>query len=300
MNGRYNMTYYPNKLFSHFTPLCNVSAQSVSPFSLITADNVGVLNAQRCNIETYQKYMLYLATKNNAIYSMQPVEVSSIEEIDMIPSCCDELPEKIREHFQPRQSDTLFWCLYVLHHGINQYLNIGHNYGVKELEEKQRLAAFINNNKSKVKGTNYKVTNVLIQEILSELLTSQKETSLHVLIALTVFYGINIFIVDADDRCMLEFLSCKEIDESTQNYVLYKDKYGKYSAQLEWISFSQIVDMREKYIVLENYLRPMKAVSTYKVDELIELARKLSIYDENKKYKKSELYDAVHELCKWK
>jgi len=278
MNGRYNISYYPNKLFSDFTPLRN-------------------LNAQRCNIETYQKYMLYSATKNNAIYSMQPVEVSSIEEIEMIPSCCIE---KSREHFQPRQSDTLFWCLYVLHHGMDEYLNIGHNYGVKELEEKQRLAAFINNNKSKIKGTNYKVTNVLIQEILSELLTSQKETSLHVLIALTVFYGINIFIVDADDRCMLEFLSCKEIDESTRNYVLYKDKYGKYSAQLEWISSSQLVDMREKYIVLENYLRPMKAVSNYKVEELVELARKLSIYDENKKYKKSELYDAVHELCKWK
>jgi len=275
------MTYYPNKLFSPFTPL-------------------RITNVQRCNIETYQKYMLYSATKNNAIYSMQPVEVSSIEEIDMIPSYV-ELPEKSREHFQPRQSDTLFWCLYVVHHGMDEYLNIGHNYGVKELEEKERLAAFINNNnKSKVKGTNYKVTNVLIQEILSELLTSQKETSLHVLIALTVFYGVNIFIVDADDRCMLEFLSSKEIDESTQTYVLYKDKYGKYTVQLEWISSSQMADMRNKYIVLENYLRPMKAVSTYKVEDLVELARKLCIYDENKKYKKSELYDAVHELCKWK
>jgi hypothetical protein len=267
MNGRYNMTYYPNKLFSPF------------------------------NIETYQKYMLYSATKNNTIYTMQPVEVSCAEEIDVIPSSCIE---KNREHFQPRQSDTLFWCLYVIHHGMDEYLNIGHNYGVKELEEKQRLAAFINNNKSKVKGTNYKVTNVLIQEILSELLTSQKETSLHVLIALTVFYGINILIVDADDRCMLEFLSSKEIDECSQTYVLYKDKYGKYSVQLEWVSSSQMADMRNKYIVLENYLRPMKAISTYKVDELVELARKLCIYDENKKYKKSELYDAVHELCKWK
>jgi hypothetical protein len=270
MNGRYNMTYYPNKIFSPF------------------------------NIETYQKYMLYSATKNNTIYSMQPVEASCIKEIDIVPSSCIEMCEKNREHFQPGQSDTLFWCLYVVNHGMDEYLNIGHNYGVKELQEKQRLAAFINNNKSKVKGTNYKVTNVLIQEILSELLTSQKETSMHVLIALTVFYGINILIVDADDRCMLEFLSSKEIDESTQTYVLYKDKYGKYSVQLEWISPSQIVDMRNKYNVLENYLRPMKAVSTYKVDELVELARKLCIYDENKKYKKSELYDAVHELCKWK
>ena len=168
---------------------------------------------------------------------------------------------------------------------------------MKELEEKQKLAAFIKANGARIKGTNYKVTNVLIQEILSELLTSQKETSMAVLIALTVFYNINVLLVDANDRCMLEFWSNKEDALDGKTYILRKDKYGKYRAQLEWISSSRVAEMRDRYMVLDSYMRPMKAASNYKVDELIELARKLAVYDENKKYKKSDLYDVVHELC---
>jgi len=69
---------------------------------------------------------------------------------------------------------------------------------------------------------------------------------------------------------------------------------------MEWISASRLIELREKYIVLDNYMKPMKAASHYKVQELVELARRLSIYDDNKKYTKVELYNAVHELCVWK
>jgi len=69
---------------------------------------------------------------------------------------------------------------------------------------------------------------------------------------------------------------------------------------LEWISTSRILEMRDKYMVLDSYSRPIKAMSNYKVQELEEMARKLSVYDENRKYKKSELYDKIHELCVWK
>jgi hypothetical protein len=264
MNGRYNITYYPNKTFSPF------------------------------NIDSYKKFML---SKDAAIHTNSvPVNID-VEKIDTVPQVEEKFEKE--ELFQPKQNDTLFWSLYVLYHGMGEYMNIGHNYGVKELEEKQRLATFVRENKFKIKGTNHKVTNVLIQEILSELLTSQKETSLHVLGAFTVFYNINILLVDANQRCMLEYLDNKEMDNNTKTYILYKDKYGKYRAQLEWISSSRIQEMRQQYIVLENYLRPMKAAAAYKVEELAELARRLSVYDENKKYKKSELYDVVHELCKW-
>jgi hypothetical protein len=208
--------------------------------------------------------------------------------------------EETVDFYQPKQNDTLFWCLYVIRYGMKDYNNIKFNYGAKELEEKQRLGAFIRENASRIKGTNYKVTNVLIQEMLSELLTSQKETSLSVLGAFTVFYNINVLIVDADDRCMLEFWANKEQNSSLNTYVLRKDKYGKYRVQLEWIASSHLLEMREKYLVLDSYIRPLKAASNYKVEELYDLARRLGIYDENKKYKKSDLYESLQELCRWK
>jgi hypothetical protein len=264
------MNYYPNKTFSQY------------------------------NISQYQKFMLTKDMREAFVFEKPDVAYSETvaESVDAPPPVpVYEPPVEATWEFQPKQSDTLFWCLYAINYGTNDYNNIGFNYGVKELEEKQKLAAFIKANGARIKGTNYKVTNVLIQEILSELFTSQKETSMAVLIALTVFYNINVLLVDANDRCMLEFWSNKEDALDGKTYILRKDKYGKYRAQLEWISSSRVAEMRDRYMVLDSYMRPMKAASNYKVDELIELARKLAVYDENKKYKKSDLYDAVYELC---
>jgi len=272
--SNFNLSYYPNKVFPVY------------------------------NIDQYKKYMLTKETKDSVLYSF-PVSAKPIiktENIEIANSGSQN-----RWHFQPKQNDSLFWCLFVLKYGEAEYNRITHNFGVKELEEKQLLALFINNNKSKIKGTNYKVSNVMIQEILSESLTIQKETSFNVLNAMTVFYDINILIVDADDRCMLEFWADRGeipyqegVSSDKHTFVLYKDKYGKYSCVLEWISVSTIKEMRDKYMVLDSYLKPIRAASNFKVDELVELAKKLSIYDENKKYKKEELYDAVRMLCVWK
>lgn len=264
-----SLTYYPNKTFDNY------------------------------NISTYKKFMLTKETKDGFVYSAmkrEPVEQKPVVETDQ-----EIIVESAPELFEPRQQDTLFWCLYVLHHGPAEYQRIGHNYGVKELEEKQRLATFINSNKLRVKETNHRVTNVLIQEILSELLTSQKETSLSVLGALTVFYDMNILMICSEGRCMLEYWATKdEQDSARHTYVLFKNKYGKYRAQLEWISGSRLLELREKYMVLDNYLKPIKAASHYKVQDLVDLARKLSIYDENRKYTKVELYNNINELCTWK
>ena len=57
--------------------------------------------------------------------------------------------------------------------------------------------------------------------------------------------------------------------------------------------------MKSKMICLESYLRPLKAISNYKVDELEELAKNIGIYEENKKYKKNELYQEISEACTW-
>jgi hypothetical protein len=206
------------------------------------------------------------------------------------------------EYITPRQFDTLFWCLYIIHHGYNDYTQIAHNYGVRELEEKQKVFEFVKKNTSFIKNTNYKLTNVAIQEILSELMTVQKVTSMNVMIAMCVYYNINILIVDANEKCMMEFWANKsqipsmdKINEKNdaETYVLRKNKLGKYKLQMENIGASKIREMQEKYLVLESYLKPLKTISGYKVDELETIARKLGVFQENKKYKKSDLYELV-------
>lgn len=198
-----------------------------------------------------------------------------------------------KELISPRHQDTLFWCLFIIHFGYKEYLHVDRNYGVKELEEKQKIYEFIKNNPTKAKETNYKITNVAIQEMLSELMTPQKQTSMLSLIGLIVYYNVNVLIINEETKCMLEFWANAEMKSDTLTYILYKSSDGKYKLQFENIGEYKVNELRNKYMVLEHYSKYMKSVSSYKVEELEAMAEKLNIFDETKKYKKSELYENI-------
>jgi hypothetical protein len=222
---------------------------------------------------------------------------NTIEDIDREETIVQ--PREERSLITPRQPDTLFWCLYIIRYGYNDYVQIDRNYGVKELEEKQKILEFVKENKVNMKNTNYKITNVAIQEIMSELMTQQKQTSFLCLTAVSVYYNINLLIINEKTKCMLEFWVNKERvsdvfhDDNTFTYVLYKDEFGKYSVQIEYIPSSKIIELREKYIVLEQYNKYLKGLSNYRLEDLENLAKKLNIYDSNVKYKKGDLYEIV-------
>jgi uncharacterized protein (UPF0262 family) len=261
---------------------------------------------KKFNINFLQSFML---TKNTKIEYLNKMDISGLdiavqEDTEVIPEeeKVSVLQEEKMNFIEPRHLDTLFWCLYIITHGYKDYIEIDRNYGVKELEEKQKISEFIKTNINKIKNTNYKITNVAIQEMLSEFLTVQKNTSILCLIAMTVYYNINILIIDSSDKTMLEFWANKDgvpqmdrlsEENAAMTYVLYKNENGKYKLRIENISTSRIYEMKEKYLVLESYLKPIRAMASYKVEELEQMAKKLGVFDETKKYKKNELYELV-------
>ena len=263
------------------------------------------------DIVLLNKYMLTTENKDTIINNSNAIEnvLSSDEpKIEETEEEKQESNTRKEELYQPKQQDTLFWCLYIMNYGYNDYLQIDHNYGVKELEEKQKISKFMKENVVRIKNTNYKLTNVAIQEVLSELLTSQKETSLLCLIVMIVYYNINILIINENTKCMLEFWCNKDRIPSTNSsseesdaltYVLYKTDNGKYKLQYENIGSFQINDLKEKYVVLESYNKYIKAISNYKVEELEDIAKKFGVFDETKKYKKAEIYELVGNNCKF-
>jgi len=208
------------------------------------------------------------------------------------------ITEPREELISPKQNDTLFWCLFIIHFGYDEYLEVDRNYGVKELEIKKRIGEFVTANPHKMKNTNVKITKAGVQEILSELLTSQKDTSMNCLMALLVYYKINLIMVNSSKLLMLEFIAEKDT-EDIPTYVIHKDAYNKYSVKTEQLSSDEIKEMKDKMICLENYLKPIKAASNYKVEDLESLAKKMGLYEEGKKYKKMDLYNEIAEACVW-
>jgi hypothetical protein len=226
-----------------------------------------------------------------------------IEDIDNLPNmevmketAKEEVVIDEKELISPRHQDTLFWCLFIIHFGYKEYLQVDRNYGVKELEEKQKIYEFIKNNPSKAKETNYKITNVAIQEMLSELMTPQKQTSMLSLIGLIAYYHVNLLIINEETKCMLEFWTNAEMKMDNLTYILFKSNDGKYKLQFENIGEYKVAELHNKYMVLEHYSKYMKSISGYKVEELEAMSQKLNIFDETKKYKKSELYENIGKL----
>lgn len=222
------------------------------------------------------------------------IQTNSINILNNIPIIKTPIPEKKEKYtsFLPRQQDTLFWCIFIIVNGFNEYNEIQRNYGVVELEIKKKIADYLKDNSSNMKQTNYKITKIKIQEIMSELLTSQKMTSYECLLAMCVFYKINIAIIFSNDKIMTEFISSN--DEETPFYILNKDSYGKYKVDTVKKTWKEIQEIKQTRVCLDNYLKPMKSISNYTIPNLEELATKLGIFDITKKYKKQELYELIN------
>jgi hypothetical protein len=208
------------------------------------------------------------------------------------------------EWFEPVQSDTVFWCVYTFVKGYSDYLMIGSRYANHELEEKQKLFAFFKKCPKVLKTTNCKITNAQVDEILSEMLCMQDQMSFLGILALVVYYKINILLVHETKKIYLSFCLIDDDTEESSNVskktcVLYKHpksnkryKMRMYDEELETIS-----NIKETMLCLESYMKPLRAISTYKVSELEEIADKLGI--EVSKMKKQELYTKIQEYCVW-
>jgi hypothetical protein len=222
-----------------------------------------------------------------------------------MPMPMPKLSEEIKM-FEPKQKDSIFWCIFIYIYGYGEYLTIGSRYGNRELEEKQKMIAYFKENPKCLKTTNHKITNGNIQEIYSEYLSFQNETTLMGVIGLAVYYNIRILLVDSSKNIYLDYHTHTN-DTSTEikTCILYKNKgirgQTKYCFDMS-MSMNENIESDEKIkntmLCLEHYTKPLKAISTYKSCDLDEIVKKLNINDESiKKIKKQELYNKIVEHC---
>lgn len=204
--------------------------------------------------------------------------------------------------FEPKQSDSIFWCVFVFTYGYGEYLMVGSKYGNRELEEKQKMITQFKTNPKSLKTTNHKITNGNIQEIYSEFMAIQNETSLMGVIALTVFYDIRILLVDASKKTYLDFhTSNNDSYNLEKTCVLYKNKgirgKTKYTIHMS-MTDEMIQTIQKTMLCLDGYNRALRSISSYKIGELEDICNLLGlITDTNKRAKKDELYNRINQHC---
>ena len=275
-----------------------------------------------------------VSIKSNKIYQPVlkeniPVNSISVNPISKPPNiaivqennCIKQISEKSNKLFSPIQENKLFWCIYIIVYGYDNFLLINQKYGNKELEEKQMMIEFIKTNSPKWKNSNYKVSKILIQEMMSECLIN-KQSGFLSCITMSVFYNKIIIIVNQSKNSYLSFSPAKDMDETT-NYeniaVLYYNKNGlshhknkhnnlqiTYSIDLHTINSNDYIDkikeIHTNMYCLENYEKPLKGISTYKIKELVNIANKMNMFQNESEIallKKQELYDKIYSYCLW-
>ena len=242
------------------------------------------------SIKQFEKYMLSTENKKQILSycGEEPIVETKIEIKEQKP--------KNDNIISPRMEDGLFWCAFIAGNGYKEFINIGTKYKVKELEEKQKIIKLIQINPYCMKSTNFKITNIAIQEIMSDLMTDKK-TSLQSFIALCILYKVHIIIVNEANPTYIEYNPDTSIELPI--YIINRTIDGFYNLDTDTRP-EGIQQIRDTMIRLESYDKPLKCISTYKVVDLEKFAEKLELDLENTKYKKPELFQKIYEMCLWK
>ena len=206
-------------------------------------------------------------------------------------------PFKINNH--KNFADKLFWIFYKIINNLNDS-DLEHINSFKIMKEfKINSVEKLKNQKNILKD--YKIQKSAVEDDL----TNNEKISFKTFYALCVLYLVNVILIrDNNTYCVL----CTNNDEKVinlQNYKLLKITNVKMSSQfnnfdIELVNNSTTEEELQKilksYYAIENLEKPLKAFSSYKLDDLVSLAEKLNInvYDEHiKKKKKQELYENI-------
>jgi len=191
--------------------------------------------------------------------------------------------------FSCHLNDKLFWCFYVIKMGLDDYENLNNQYFIKEKEMKFKFIENLRSNKPLLKANKIKP----LYELEDDLANKDK-ISLKTFIAICLINNVNIVIID--DKKMYENL----VNINDQIYIINKTedlKFINYTLDLEFDKYNEKLEIyRKNKFLLPNIDYKLKALTAYKLDDLIEIAQKLDINlknDNNKKKTKKEIYDLL-------
>jgi hypothetical protein len=222
----------------------------------------------------------------------KPVIVSDIKiEKVIVPTPTPKEKEK-DDIYYPEKKDTLFWCLYIAKNGLESYNMINQGYSNIEMGEKHKIMESIKIQPSRLKNTNVKITNVAIQEIMSDIITNAS-LSISTLVAMSVFYKARIILTKENKF----YINICPTDEYADTFIFHKNGRGDYGVDI-CVSDAKIQQIETEQMQLHRYDKPLEAISNFSIDELRKLSAKLGI-DHTIKYKKNELYQEATIRCLW-
>ena len=191
--------------------------------------------------------------------------------------------------FIPNQQDALFWCFYIMKNGDEKYETMNHKNSLLAKQLKIDLVSTIRKNKDIVKT--YKFDTI---SNLESNLANDNNLNPKTFLSLCAIENINVIYISK--KTYFELL----MNDSNVIYIVHEISsqskyYNKYG--FEMATEESLNNIRSSLFKINNIDKPIKAISSYKVEDLINICIKLAIEINNKdtcKHKsKKDMYESI-------
>lgn len=191
--------------------------------------------------------------------------------------------------FVPNQQDTLFWCFYIMKNGDMKYETLPNKNSLVAKQIKIDLVSTIRKNKDIIKTYKFDTKSNIESNLANDNNINSKT-----FLSLCAVENINVIYISK--KTYYELL----MNDSDIIYIIreipsqskYSNKYG-----FEMATEESLNNIRSSLYKIENVDKPIKALSSYKVQDLIELCIKLAIETTNKETgktkSKNDLYESI-------
>jgi hypothetical protein len=251
---------------------------------------------------------------NNNAYDMYNQVISQLQDYMMLPDKMTKLvegnesnkveksikkPNKCKESnnlngqkdskcsfFYPKEKDSLFWCYYIIVNGFEKYEAPDATNFVNE--KKEKFACIENMRKCKQQLKTKKIKN--IREDVEYDLANNQSINMKTFIALCIANNINIMFIE--NRKCFEII----FDDTVPVHVVHCFKQFsslRYAYEID-ASPDKIEEYRVSLFKWESVEKPLKAITSYKVGELIETCKRFGLsVDSLKNKSKKQLYELI-------
>ncbi len=189
--------------------------------------------------------------------------------------------------FIPKEQDNLFWCFYIIKNGEIKYETINKN-PLLTKQMKIDIVSEVRKNKDIVKK--YKFDS--ISNIESNLVNDNNINS-KTFLTLCAMNNINIIYISKKTyyELLTNYTSTTYIVYELESQSKYYNKYG-----FEISTEELVTNIRTNLYKIDTIGKPIKGLSSYKVEELIHICNKLAIETTNKDTGKNKQKKDLYEL----
>ena len=232
------------------------------------------------NINLLNKYMLN--QKNiNIIIGQRKITPQLKTTTTPTTTKCHTTSQIDRSLFFPDEKDSLFWCFYIMKYGVEAYTMLEYKNIVVEKNIKIECIELVRKNKLKLKAHKGMSVSHVENALLNEKIIDMKT-----FMSLCIIEGISVMYLHKNTYYELNL----DIDETTNIHSITRlDNPLKYGYELKQNS----KEIRDTFYNIDNLNKPLKAMSSYKIAELIVFCNKLNIPLKEDKKRKKDMYELL-------